>query len=79
MIYLISSVIFLVLCHTAIINGFRVKPSFHSSQTSTRLYGLFDDLKLIFSKEGQENIKSFNEKEKEEQLQLQKEILERYF
>ena len=78
MVYLLFSITVVLLCFTALIKGFRIKPAFHSSQTSTRIYGLFDDLKLIFSKEGQENIKSFNEREKEEQLKLQKEILERY-
>lgn len=37
----------------------------------------FDDLKVIFSKEGQQNIRAFNEREKEEMLAAQKEILER--
>lgn len=37
----------------------------------------FDNLKVIFSKEGQENIKAFNDKEKEEALAAQKEILAR--
>ena len=37
----------------------------------------FDNLKVIFSKEGQENIKAFNDKEKEESLAAQKEILAR--
>jgi hypothetical protein len=37
----------------------------------------FDNLKVIFSKEGQENIKAFNDKEKEEALIAQKEILAR--
>jgi hypothetical protein len=39
--------------------------------------GFFDDLKVIFSKEGQENIKAYNEREKEEMLAAQKEILAR--
>ena len=37
----------------------------------------FDNLKVIFSKEGQDNIKAFNDKEKEEALAAQKEILAR--
>ena len=37
----------------------------------------FDNLKVIFSKEGQENIKAFNDREKEEALIAQKEILAR--
>lgn len=41
--------------------------------------GFFDDMKLIFSPEGQKNIKAYKEKEKEEMLAVQKEILERYF
>lgn len=39
--------------------------------------GLLDDLKLIFSDEGRENRKAFEEKEKEEQEALQREILMR--
>ena len=39
--------------------------------------GFFDDLKLIFSKEGQENIKKYKEQEKEESMSVQKEILDR--
>jgi hypothetical protein len=37
----------------------------------------FDNLKVIFSKEGQDNIKAFNDKEKEEALIAQNEILAR--
>jgi len=39
--------------------------------------GFFDDLKVIFSKEGQQNLNSYKEREKEEQLRAQREILER--
>jgi hypothetical protein len=38
---------------------------------------LFDDMRAVFSKEGQENIKAFKEKEKAEMMAAQKEILER--
>eukprot|EP00597_Dinobryon_sp_UTEXLB2267_P005436 CAMPEP_0170067736 /NCGR_PEP_ID=MMETSP0019_2-20121128/6965_1 /TAXON_ID=98059 /ORGANISM="Dinobryon sp., Strain UTEXLB2267" /LENGTH=153 /DNA_ID=CAMNT_0010275187 /DNA_START=477 /DNA_END=938 /DNA_ORIENTATION=- len=37
----------------------------------------FDDLKVLFSKEGQKNIKEYNEREKEEMMKAQQEILER--
>lgn len=37
----------------------------------------FDNLKVIFSKEGQANIKALNDAEKEEALAAQKEILAR--
>ena len=37
----------------------------------------FDNLKVIFSKEGQANIKALNDKEKEDALAAQKEILAR--
>jgi hypothetical protein len=39
--------------------------------------GFFDDIKLIFSEGGRKNIKEYNEKMKEEQLAIQREILER--
>jgi hypothetical protein len=48
--------------------------SFHRSGISMNF---FDDLKVIFSPDGQKNIKASNEKEKEEMLAAQKEILER--
>lgn len=39
--------------------------------------GFFDDLKVIFSKEGQANINAYKEAEKEEMLKAQQEILAR--
>ena len=47
------------------------------SRRSTLSMNFFDNLKVIFSKEGQDNIKAFNDKEKEEALAAQKEILAR--
>lgn len=42
-----------------------------------RVYGFFDDIKKIYSKEGQENLKAFKEREKEEAFKAQQEILAR--
>ena len=49
----------------------------YTNRRSTVSMNFFDNLKVIFSKEGQENIKAFNDKEKEEALIAQKEILAR--
>jgi hypothetical protein len=42
-----------------------------------KLNGFFDDLKVIFSKEGQANINAYKEAEKAEMLKAQQEILAR--
>ena len=47
------------------------------SRRSALSMNFFDNLKVIFSKEGQDNIKAFNDREKEEALAAQKEILAR--
>ncbi len=39
--------------------------------------GIFDDLKLIFSEEGQKNIAEYEERERMEQEAVQREIMER--
>ena len=56
--------------------------AFHSSvslpyRRHSLSMNFFDNLKVIFSREGQQNIKAYNEREKEEMLAAQKEILER--
>jgi basic membrane lipoprotein Med (substrate-binding protein (PBP1-ABC) superfamily) len=54
----------------------KANPTF-TNRRSTVSMNFFDNLKVIFSKEGQENIKAFNDREKEEALIAQKEILAR--
>lgn len=54
----------------------KASPTFTNRRSSLSM-NFFDNLKVIFSKEGQENIKAFNDKEKEEALIAQKEILAR--
>lgn len=44
---------------------------------NTLSMNLFDDLKLIFSDEGKKNRKEYDERDREEQISAQKEILER--
>ena len=44
---------------------------------NTLSMGLFDDLKVIFSDEGKKNRKEYDERERDEQVRAQKEILER--
>ena len=55
--------------------GFRILGG--NRNRNIQLNGFFDDLKVIFSKEGQENIKSYKEAEKAEMLKAQQEILAR--
>jgi len=47
------------------------------SYSSTKLYNVFDDLKLIFSEEGKKNRAEYDERIKREQEEAQKEILMR--
>jgi hypothetical protein len=61
---------------------FAVANSFQSSsriliRRNVLQMGFFDDLKVIFSKEGQENLKALKDREQEEALLAQKEILAR--
>ena len=44
---------------------------------TTKLNGFLDDWKLVFSKEGQENIQTYNEQFKKEQEEAQEEIYQR--
>mmetsp|Transcript_3177 Transcript_3177/g.4352 ORF Transcript_3177/g.4352 Transcript_3177/m.4352 type:complete len:196 (+) Transcript_3177:116-703(+) len=67
------------------VHGFTTTPSIfpasasrHSaSHSSTKLYNVFDDLKLIFSEEGKKNRAEYDERIKREQEEAQKEILRR--
>lgn len=45
--------------------------------SSTQLYGLIDDLKLIFSEEGKANRAAYEEQQRKEMEEAQREILER--
>ncbi|GFH54664.1 hypothetical protein CTEN210_11140 [Chaetoceros tenuissimus] len=50
----------------------------HPMKDSTSLHmGIFDDLKLIFSEEGQENRKAYEEQQRREQEEAQRIIMER--
>ena len=67
------------------VHGFTTTPSIfpasaskHSaSHSSTKLYNVFDDLRLIFSEEGKKNRAEYDERIKREQEEAQKEILRR--
>ena len=52
-------------------------PSRAGYSSSSAMYNIFDDLKLIMSEKGQANIKKYNEQERSEQQRAQEEILER--
>eukprot|EP00596_Hydrurales_sp_CCMP1899_P007734 CAMPEP_0119039996 /NCGR_PEP_ID=MMETSP1177-20130426/9787_1 /TAXON_ID=2985 /ORGANISM="Ochromonas sp, Strain CCMP1899" /LENGTH=192 /DNA_ID=CAMNT_0007004605 /DNA_START=93 /DNA_END=671 /DNA_ORIENTATION=- len=72
-----------------VLDMFSITESFKSGSTnmnsillrrrtrSVMSMNFFDNIKIIFSKEGQDNIKAFDDKEKEEALIAQKEILAR--
>lgn len=74
---------------TTVLDMFSITESFKSGSTnmnsillrrrtrSVMSMNFFDNIKIIFSKEGQDNIKAFDDKEKEEALIAQKEILAR--
>mmetsp|Transcript_20781 Transcript_20781/g.30605 ORF Transcript_20781/g.30605 Transcript_20781/m.30605 type:complete len:195 (+) Transcript_20781:161-745(+) len=49
----------------------------HKTPTTSLQMGIFDDLKLIFSEEGQKNRAEYIEREKEEQMEAQRLIMER--
>ena len=72
--YLIFTVNFILFSSTS---SFNIGLPLSKTVTNMHLYGFIDNIKLIFSKEGQENIQNYNENNKQEQLELQNEILER--
>lgn len=58
-------------------NGFSSRSTRLARTRTACSMNFFDDIKLIFSKEGQNNIKAYNDQQKEEQLKAQQEILAR--
>ena len=61
---------------TAFVPGIKTSTQLRTIET-TKLNGFLDDWKLVFSKEGQDNIKAYNDQFKKDQEEAQREIYER--